>query len=294
MKDTARDKRIYVSNKDPIAWINFIYGWWEPDSNHLGLSPMFVAPGGVERLIEERLEPLYILGFRRFILWMPAGSFLQRLLSSSQWAPQPDWRKREWELLMIWIKERPDIEVSLGGGFRIRDPYSLAMPEGGSNPVRIPTPWLSDEDKHFYRETLLPWIELGVKGRYMTDHSSIVANRMHVAPLSRFLDSVYGIPVGGEAIPYISYNGLWHPSKHTQYNSWIALDRFFVRVDPGHLWRFDKNTEVFSIVFSTTYSPLKIIRRLNQGIGMAWGSLANDKAKNLLEWSREYNAKVNL
>jgi hypothetical protein len=74
-----------------------------------------------------KLDDAYGNGWRRFITWLPAGSYAG-LMSSSQWWTMPQEKRDSLTLaLPAWLADHPDATLGIYMGFMIADPCALCM-----------------------------------------------------------------------------------------------------------------------------------------------------------------------
>jgi hypothetical protein len=135
----------------------------------------------VDELVE-RFDEAYAQGWRRFIMTLPAGSYLG-LMSSSQWWTMPPQKQQGLTLaLPAWLDAHPDATLGAYVGFRIADPCLLCMqgcascyedcdaggdpcalcPECTGVPVAQVPLTTSADDMCVMRQNLEPWIDAGL------------------------------------------------------------------------------------------------------------------------------------
>lgn len=188
-----------------------------------------------------QLQDRYDRGYRRIVLFMPAGWVVCQDFAASQWWPMAQWR-RDWfeavgsgasQGVAGWINQHPDAEVGLYMGWQIGDPCSICHksntavgdcdPETylcGNPPepvtalwFRCPAPYAThvpdttdEADMCTVWRNVAPWRSIGIR-RVWLDASSGAASNYSDA----FRNFVYN-PVfwdanppfmfGGEAFPY--------------------------------------------------------------------------------------------
>lgn len=160
------------------------------------VNPANGAPDVFERLME-MLNRLYDDGYRRIVLYVPAGNVdNQTYMSSSQWYTMPEWRRQAFEdYVAPWIEAKAwaDAPVSMGvyAGYRIDDPCS-------HDTTSAAYPDLEDsDDTCTVYQNIQPWIDLGFT-EYWFDASAGGPGFVTL----QFSDDYYGvIKFGGEAIP---------------------------------------------------------------------------------------------
>lgn len=161
--------------------------WWCDEADDSNCS----GSDGVEELIT-RLEGYYTIGFRRFNLYLPAGSVLNhQYVSSAQWLPMPSAKRAELEdQLADWITTKGNVDVEVYGTFQSAlpdslcmqpsaggivedaqcDPDAYAFPCAGWPYAGFPSPF-SDVDMCIMYETIGPWKDLGIT-RFWLDSGS--------------------------------------------------------------------------------------------------------------------------
>ena len=233
-------------DRRPIAAIN-TYGAVY-NKTPTGQGEWFYNEGGVTRLIEDRVLPLFEIGYRRFIVWLPAGSQRQKLMASSQWQPQPEYRKKEWyEVFKPWLASQPNIDFGIYGGFLIDDPYSLEMNE---DRLRVPTT-TNELNREWFRLSWSNWIELGMNwGRL--DWAGRPEHRRDMVSLSNQFD-VLGIDLGGEAIPtdteMVDGVKIWNPDNYCIHRCpWICLHAY--AAPRCATWNFDPFRTQIEVILS--------------------------------------------
>jgi len=233
MSDFRIDRR-------PVAGINLYGGLY--DQTPTGQSKRFYEPGGVEWAIEHKFQPMRDIGYERFMMWLPAGSNRQQWMASAQWGPLPDYRKQEYEeILMPWVRENK-VELGVYMGFQLHDEYSLRMP---NNEVRIPD-LNKAQDREWYNVTIGNWARLGCQWFGFDAASKYEAETYE---LSKAFYAA-GIKIGGEALPTIRDPKTNEWSVKTDFIDkfqWMCIDMFLRHRDPNYQWKFDpKTTEVLN------------------------------------------------
>tara|TARA_B100001778_G_scaffold334952_1_gene349458 strand:- start:4079 stop:5047 length:969 start_codon:yes stop_codon:yes gene_type:complete len=286
MQDFKIDRR-------PIAAINTYGGLY--DQTPTGQSRRFYDPGGVDWLIEHQMEPMRELGYERFLIWLPAGSNRQRWMASAQWGPLPDYRKQEFEeILMPWSRET-GVEIGVYMGYKIHDPYSLQMPE-----LELRTPDLSKpEDREWFNVTVGNWNRIGCHW-FVGDAATQDYEASHKIAQAFY---AMGMKYGGEAFPVQRNPDTLEWEFNSGYENrmaWICGGYYAAARDPEHKWQFDPATSEMTIFFSghtemngyPKEDEAEIRRRHAQGFvlsSMRGG--ADDTSKIIMDIWREDNKK---
>lgn len=138
------------------------------------------VPDSVDWLLE-RLDVRYAEGWRRIILYLPAGAYAGQYLASSQWWPMPEIKRIYLtQRLPLWLAAHPTVSLGIYAGFEIKDPCTLCMvscvtcadcgsgggcdfcPEcQGVSLARAPDT-TDAEDMCVVRHNLEPWINAGI------------------------------------------------------------------------------------------------------------------------------------
>jgi hypothetical protein len=243
-------------DRRPIAVVR---GYNGDHKNHTwGLAKPW-REGGVPWLVEE-LERLFVKGYRRFMISLPAGREKppegEKIpWPSAQWhvldnagihAPSCSVRQDFAELLTPWLKERPDAHALLYQGFQVASPYCRDM-----SLRRVPG-LHSEKDTGVIYQNTAGWLNLSPCNRapqigFAFDNSSIPENQHVLVELAKTF-RVWGIRVVGEAIPLTPDNRKpkWDLIKAAP---WFGLLQFYRRfdkekgrligVDVDGTWRFD-------------------------------------------------------
>jgi hypothetical protein len=148
--------------------------------------------------LRDRITDAYNSGYRRIILYMPAGSVIGQDVASSQWWSMPEWRRDAITCLISnWLLENPDTQFEVYGAFPTNDPESLCMeanafytcttgvatcptdldpsagqmyyPCAGASSAYPPSGFLQAEVCAFHRN-VHPWQHLGIT-RYWLDYA---------------------------------------------------------------------------------------------------------------------------
>lgn len=235
----------FIVDRRPVAAISHYGALY--DQTPTGQSKVFYEPGGVAWSIENWMQPMRDIGYKRFMIWLPAGSNWQRFMASAQWGPLPDYRKIEYEeILMPWAREN-DVEIGIYMGFQIHDPYSLKMPED-----LIRTPDLSKaEDREWFHVNTGNWNRLGCHW-IIGDAASHTQHREAALKLSQFFYA-NGMKYTGEALPIDRdpvTGEINFTSGYENKMSWCCLYRYAARRDPHLKWKFDPKTSEMILLFS--------------------------------------------
>jgi len=233
MSDFKIDRR-------PVAGINLYGGLY--DQTPTGQSRRFYEPGGVEWAIERKFQPMRDLGYERFMMWLPAGSNRQQWMASAQWAPLPDYRKQEYEeILMPWVREN-NAELGVYMGFQLHDEYSLRMP---NNEVRIPD-LKNAQDREWYNVTIGNWARLGCQWFGFDAASKYAAEAYE---LSKAFYAA-GIKIGGEALPMDrdpDTNEWRIKTEFIDKFQWMCIDFYLRHRDPEYKFQYNpRTTEVLN------------------------------------------------
>ncbi len=195
-------------------------------------------PDQFDKLIAN-LEDLYLRGYRRIMLYIPAGVVNCQNVPASQWWPMAGWRRQWFATGTIttpygpqlgvkgWIQQHPTVEMSVYMGWQIGDPCSIcyqgnasagSCPPGGTDcwPLAHWFPCHHEYSTHAPATTnaadlctvwqnVQPWRQLGF-GRFWMDAASVAAS----SGATEFREFAYnpnftGSPTpvfGGEAFPF--------------------------------------------------------------------------------------------
>jgi hypothetical protein len=174
--------------------------WWCDSADNPEDPSLCVGSDGVANLLAQLDEFYDTHGFRRFMLYLPAGTVINHeYVSSSQWLTMPA-AKRQQIIAQLgdWILTKGDVQIEIYGTFHNAMPQTLCMepspggfvtspdcppvPPGEVNahalacPTEIyagyPSPY-SVVDLCVLRETIQPWRDLGV-GRFWLDSASLI------------------------------------------------------------------------------------------------------------------------
>ncbi len=188
-------------------WLN---GKWydEDDDGRLGNSGLqaeYHNNGRMDALdfLIGILDEAHALGWRRMLIWLPAGQLDgQPLMPSSQWWPMSEEKREQIKRhLGEWIRAHPETSVGVYSGYRIADPCSLCMtPErveqcAGRERARHPDP-SSEADRCVVYHNVKPWMDVGVK-EYWFDAAVDWRNFLRLTQNPDF----EGLRIGGEPIP---------------------------------------------------------------------------------------------
>ena len=197
--------------------------------------------------LETRLSGGYLVGYRRFMLILPAGyPHNQHLMPSSQWLTMPRERRHRLMALLPRWKERtrdPSVKIYVYAGFALADPRKLEMPEQRD----AETPDIT-RDWAWFQANWRGWIEDCRIDGIGFDNSS---NPKHVAAFVRVARvlSIAGIKCIGEAIPFVSKDGELALAEEVKQAPWFALDQFIANRDKRRRWRFDPTTTECGVGF---------------------------------------------
>lgn len=186
------------TRRGPRLWAN----WWNQPDGEVAVFNLMRA-----------LNNAYARGFRRMVLYMPAGQEARQpegaLFSSSQYWPIPSGHKRALgERLRPWIaaKERAGDPVSLGvyaGSPVARDVNCLSM--DGCVPL---DPSDASHLRAMY-QNVRPWAELGAR-EYWLDYAATtpcIVGALQSHPAFEVPGAGVHVRFGGEAIPYAHETG---------------------------------------------------------------------------------------
>tara|TARA_B100000614_G_scaffold262909_1_gene300726 strand:+ start:199107 stop:200831 length:1725 start_codon:yes stop_codon:yes gene_type:complete len=269
--DDAKEIPRFVVDRRPVAAINTYGGLY--DQTPTGQARWFYEPGGVQKLIENKIIPMMEIGYERFMMWLPAGSNRQRFMASAQWGPLPEYRKQEFrDVLGPFLKSNPHIDFGIYMGYKIHDPFSLRMPD---NEIQAPDLSL-DSHRYWFRQTIQPWVDIGAKW-FFADASSPEDLREGASEIADML-SIFNLKYGGEALPSRRLDsGEWEVNaEYLREMPWCCIHRYACIRDPELKWRFDPKTTEVGCVFSGHSE--------NDGYVMDFDEIENRIAQGYVPW----------
>lgn len=190
-------------NERGLSW-----GWYHPESE-ISYNPPNANYTQALSLLTGRLQSEYDKGWRRFMLYLPAGGVQGHVFSGNQWTALLPWMQHLFQNeFHAWVNAHPEATVGVYSGwvYRASDPSSLCTTQGGV-PGCHPSP-CTNECPAAYTVTnpdgladlinnTIPWQSVGVK--------EIFFDLAGAAPDELVLASHHpafsGLRFGGEAVP---------------------------------------------------------------------------------------------
>lgn len=182
-----------------------------------------------------QLQDRYDRGYRRIVLFIPAGVVACQDVPASQWWPMASWRRAWFEAMGSddsqgvagWINQHSDVQMGVYMGWEIADPCSLCMVENGltascgtgcSSSLMYPCPdgttvsshppdTTVEADMKVTWQNIAPWREIGIQ-RFWLDASAFAAHnesddlKQFAYNPALFSDSIAPLIFGGEAFPH--------------------------------------------------------------------------------------------
>ncbi len=225
---------IHTWNGHPSNPIRVNPAWYDNDVENPNGPPTDSDNDGVPDVFEwllSQLDTAYDLGYRRMIMRLPAGSLAGGPMSSSQWWPMPQWKRRGFHThVKAWLKEKAvagdPVALGVYAGYPINDPCELSMVG-----AHAPDTTNADDMCVFY-QNVKPWMDVGV-AEYWLDASSPTHLWPEASTLQHSPDYAGRIRFGGEAIPSVGdgngCSGALMPNPAAAaVNPWVATYRFAV------------------------------------------------------------------
>ena len=173
---------------------------WDDDSqgvsNPVHIATGFVIPSSVVWLRDE-LEAIYDEGWRRVVVWNPAGIIPGDKMASGQWWTMSDVKRQGLELwLEPWLAAHPDFSLGVWAGFRLTDECTIEM---GNR--RTPDSRNVVDMTATYRN-VHPWFDIAGISEYWFDAAVPVQNAVRVIRSPDLDDLKIGLEV-----PYMNTPG---------------------------------------------------------------------------------------
>ena len=246
--------------KDPFGRAD----WWADDDE--------VAVATLGKV----LTRLYGIGWRRFMLILPAGHPRgRRYMSSSQWGPMPG-RRRDALMSMLprWKAEHPNAKIYVYAGFNVSDPTSLPMPQLRSELV-VPD---ITQDWSWFQANWRQWIEDCQIDGIGFDLASTKENRRAFVRVARVL-AISGIRCIGEAVPWNTrfWSRRKYPAPEAYRGPWYILENYLERLDPKKQWRFNSMKTDISVAFRHKKTLAEFQEYLDRGFKLINYSSSNDE-----------------
>lgn len=257
LASSKKDSQSWIPDRRPIAVIRCFAGIFEGrNGNKYGLTPFWLK-GGVSWL-EEELERLYKVGYRRFMINLPAGrekppAGVKVPWASAQWQVLDDANihttttgsvKQDFEnLITPWLATHPDVQLLFYIGFLVKSAYDRDM-----DGAFIPDP-NNPTHLEIVKANTDGFINLSSNKKnsqvgFRLDHSATPENRSGLVALSEWFASNKLVSVGGEAIPTEADKSGYLMPMPAFINKcpWLALHIVHRQRDPRRLWQFDPAT----------------------------------------------------
>ncbi|MFM9994251.1 MAG: hypothetical protein ACKVU4_00460 [Phycisphaerales bacterium] len=237
----------------PITCTDTLVDEWSAfdiESNWFSLEVSNGRPDQFDWLIAH-LDHRYALGYRRIVLYAPAGVASCQFVPPSQWWPMAEWRRDWFEETGVqgqphtwglagWIDAHPDVQVGIYMGWAIENPCSLCMQTNiapftctiqATCPGALMYPCFGAPAAHYPLTTnqtdmgktwqnVAPWREVGVQ-RFWLDFAAVSAHNGSTELLqfaynpALFSDSIAPLIFGGEAFPLSDENAIPAPDRYT-------------------------------------------------------------------------------
>ena len=227
--------------------------------------------------LERVLTRLYRIGWRRFLLFLPAGHpHGRRYMSGSQWLTMsPERRDALMVMLPRWKAEHPDTKIYVYAGINVSDPTSLLMPQLRSELV-VPD---IIRDWSWFQANWQQWIEDCRINGIGFDFAGADKNRRAFIKIARVL-AIAGIRCIGEAVP--RKTRLWsrriYPAPEAYQGPWYLLETTLGRWDPKKRWRFNPAITDISVAFRSKKTLAELQEYLDRGFKLINYSKSNDEA----------------
>jgi hypothetical protein len=260
---------VTTPDRRPVMAIHFygatgnpggLLNWWYDDASPWDEGDITNGIPGVFDEMMELMHNRYLEGWRRFILYLPAGAMPppQKMASGQWWTLQgddgaDDWKRDGFEdyIFTAWRGAHQDmwnpVTIGVYGGWSVCDPGSLDMED-----AHAPSTSNADDMCLVYNN-VQPWITLGAD-EYWFDTAALSVAAFSNLRLSPDYKNI--IRFGGEAIP-ASNNQLVY--AHIPGRAWMAQINYLLN-NNAFGWDYDNpaldpETTDLSVLFRGPLGP---------------------------------------
>lgn len=202
-----------------------------------------------------RLSGAYVTGYRRMLLYVPAGSPSGQgssYFAADQWFNMPA-AKQSGFLTGIapWLASRPDLDVGVYMGFLVQSGANPSTGVYGINDINDPANVFNKNNiRHiaYYKEITSGWKAAGIKF-IISDFSAPYPHQFK--DMVKFMPEFRWI---GEAVPRVAAAaGSAYSFPHVSNGpAWMSTDTYQQgTVDPSNTWVFNPRNTECSIVFQS-------------------------------------------